>query len=189
MARVKGKDHRIDTVDLYRRAEVERRVARGILDGKDEAELCEMLGLPNREVNGIATKLAQRVQSDAVEIARIQAIKQTTALTALYMDAQKLWSETNDPRYAEQMRGALSDIRKIWGVDAPQRIALGGNLNVKGGVLGGILGGLDDRTLDFLESIFERGNGGGGSDGEGLPSLEGLCQAGFSVPLGGGEAH
>jgi len=107
----------------------------------------------------------------------------------LYMSAEKLWNESKDPRYAEQMRGALSDVRKIWGVEAPQRIALGASLNVKGGVLGGVLAGLDDRTLDALESIFVGRDEGGGIDGEGVPPSEGLREVGISVPLDRLEAH
>lgn len=184
-----GLSNQVDATNLYRRAEVERRIARGILDGRDESELCELLGLPGRDVKGIVNRLAQRVQNESAEIARIHAIKQTGALMALYLDAEKQWQETKDPRYAEQMRGSLSDIRKIWGVDAPQRIALGGSLNVSGGVLGGVLGGLDDRTLDFLDRLLEGGNPGTGQDGEGIPSLEGLCEVGLPVPVDRGEAH
>lgn len=165
----------------YKRAEAEKRAARFIMDGKDEAEISELLGLPNREVTGIVEKLAERVQGEAVQIAKIHAIKQTAGLMSLYMEAQVQWDRTKDPRYAEVMRGVLSDVRKIWGVDAPQRIALGGSLNISGGILGGILGGLDDRTLDALEGLFEGRDIGSGEDGEGLPSLEGLCETGGSV--------
>lgn len=180
---------KVDTVGLYRRAEIERQIARGILEGKDESEMCNILGMPSGDVNDILTKLADRAQREAVEIARLHAIRQTGQLTVLYLDAEKKWTETGDPRYAEQMRGALADIRKIWGVDAPQRIALGGTLNVKGGVLGGILGGLDDRTLEMLEGIFEGCNAGGSPDGEGLPSPAGLCETGLPVPVDTGETH
>jgi len=173
----------VDTTSLYRRAEVERRIARGILDGKDEKELCDLLGLPRRDVNDVVTRLADRVQSDSVEIARIHAIKQTGMLTALYMDSEKQWQKTNDPRYAEVMRGALADTRKIWGVEAPQRIALGGTLNVKRGVLGGILGNLDDRALEALDAVFTECDSGRSDDGESLPSLEGPCETGGSVSL------
>jgi hypothetical protein len=173
----------MDVGEMYRRAEVERRVSRGVLDGHDEGELSEMLGLPSRDVKGIMNRLAARAQAEGVEIARIHAIRQTGQLVALYLRAETEWESTKDPRYAEQMRGCLSDIRKIWGVEAPQRIALGGALNVKGGVLGGILGSLGDRELELLESIFEGGNGGGRADGAGIPALEGVCEAGEPLSL------
>ncbi len=176
-------DRVVDATSLYRRAEVERRIARGILDGRDEVELCDLLGLPTGDIRDIVNRLAERVKVESVEIARIQAIKQTGALMSLYLSAQVQGELMKDPRYAEQMRGALRDIRDIWGVDAAKRVNLGGTLNVKGGVLGGILGGLDDRTLDFLESLFAGGNGGASPDGEGIPSLEGLREVGESVPV------
>ena len=160
----------IDTTDLYRRADIERRIARGVMDGLTEKELAEVIGLPSREVGSIVGLLTARIQGEANEIARIHAIKQTGQLSALYLSAEEEWDKTKDPRYAEQMRGSLSDIRKIWGVEAPQRIALGGSLNMKGGVLGGILGGLDDRTLNALADIFDGSNAGAGTDGEGVPA-------------------
>lgn len=178
----------VDTTDLFRRAEVEKRIARGILDGKDELELSDLLGMPRRDVVDIVSRLAARVQAEGPEIARIHAIKQTGMLQALYLEAQIQWSESHDPRYAEQMRGALSDIRKIWGVEAPQRIALGAVVAGTGGVLGGILGDVDDSTLEMLAGLFERGDVGAGSDGEGIPSLEGHGEVGLAVPVGGGEA-
>jgi hypothetical protein len=178
----------IDVSSMYRRAEQERLVSRGVLDGHDESELSEMLGLPSRDVKGIMNRLAARAQAEGVEIARIHAIRQTGQLVALYLRAETEWEATKDPRYAEQMRGCLSDIRKIWGVEAPQRIALGGTLNVKGGVLGGILGNLGDRELELLESIFEGSNGGGRPDGAGIPALEGVCEVSESIPVDRGGA-
>jgi hypothetical protein len=177
-------DTRCDVSELYRRAEAEKRAARFVMDGKDEREISELLGLTDRNVVGILEKLCARVQSESVEIAKVHAIKQTTALMGLYLEAQEMWTKTKDPRYAQEMRGALGDVRKIWGVDAPQRIALGGSLNVSGGILGGILGGLDDRTLDALEGLFEGRDEGTSVDGEGLPALEGLCEISGSIPLG-----
>ena len=185
---VAGKGMAVDTGSLYRRAAVEKRIARGILDGKDESELSDLLGMPTRDVTDIVSRLARRVAQESPEIARIHAIKQTGMLQTLYLEAQGEWVRTHDPRYAEQMRGALSDIRKIWGVEAPQRIALGAVVAGTGGVLGGILGEVDDATLEMLAGIFERGNAGAGSDGEGVPSLEGHGSVGLSIPLGGGEA-
>lgn len=178
----------VDVTSLYRRAEVEKRIARGILDGKDEDQLSDLLGMPRRDVVDIASRLAARVQAEGPEIARIHAIKQTGALQALYLSAQSEWEKTKDPRYAEQMRGALSDIRKIWGVEAPQRIALGAVVAGTGGVLGGILGQLDDSALEMLAGIFERSDTGPGVDGEGLPALEGLREVGLAVPVDRGEA-
>ena len=178
----------VDTTDLFRRAEVEKRIARGVLDGKDEVELSDLLGMPRRDVVDIVSRLAARVQAEGPEIARIHAIKQTGMLQALYLEAQTQWVGTHDPRYAEQMRGALSDIRKIWGVEAPQRIALGAVIAGTGGVLGGILGEVDDDTLEMLAGLFERCDVGAGVDGEGLPAFEGHGEVGLAIPLGGGEA-
>lgn len=178
-----------DAAELYRRADLERRIARGVLDGADESEVASMVGLPDRQVHGVLSKLAERAAAESVEISRIHAIRQTVLLTELYKSASEQWEKTSDPRYAEQMRGSLSDIRKIWGVEAAQRIQLGGTLNVRAGVLGGILGGMDDATLELLEKCFTECDGGRGSDGEGLPALEGPREVGGSVSLGGGSSH
>ncbi|HUV04655.1 MAG TPA: hypothetical protein VMX94_06060 [Armatimonadota bacterium] len=177
-----------DPSNLYRRGEVEKRIARGVLDGKDESELSDLLGMPKRDVTDIVSRLARRVAQESPEIARIHAIKQTGMLQALYLEAQTEWGKTHDPRYAEQMRGALSDIRKIWGVEAPQRIALGAVVAGTGGVLGGILGDVDDATLEMLAGIFERGNAGAGADGEGVPALEGNGEISLAVPVDRREA-
>lgn len=38
--------------------------------------------------------------------------------------------QVGDPRFLEQARGALSDIRGIWGAEAPKKAELGGNLTL-----------------------------------------------------------
>jgi hypothetical protein len=38
--------------------------------------------------------------------------------------------QTGDPRYLDQARGALADIRKIWALDTPQQVQ-GGGTNVR----------------------------------------------------------
>lgn len=38
--------------------------------------------------------------------------------------------QVGDPRFLEQARGALSDIRGIWGAEAPKKQELGGNLTL-----------------------------------------------------------
>ncbi|MCL5265177.1 MAG: hypothetical protein M1343_08310 [Chloroflexi bacterium] len=36
-------------------------------------------------------------------------------------------AQAGDPRFMEQLRGALADVRKIWGIDAPSKTELTGN--------------------------------------------------------------
>jgi hypothetical protein len=181
----------MESLSIFRRAELERRIAAGISDGASEEELSELVGLPRRSVEGVIECLTARVQSEAGEIARIHAIRQTGQLTALYSDALREWESTRDPRYAEIMRGVLADVRKIWGVEAPQRLLLGVGEVSEGGVLGGILGRLSESELEVLDGIFRVGecDEGAGEDGACLPSSEGVCEVGESFCVGRGSTH
>ncbi len=160
----------IDTVSLYRRAAIERQLSLGATDGLTESELAELVGLPGGEVRGIMESLLHRVQQDSVAISRTWAIRQTAELWGLYLRNEEQFKETNDPRYSAEARGCLEAIRKIWGVESPQRMQIAQYIKVDRGVMGGILGSLSDEELTVIEGIFRRNNLGTGSDGEGLPS-------------------
>jgi hypothetical protein len=150
----------IDATDLYRRVELEKVLWSGRMDGLDESALAELVGLPGRDVAGIMESLLSRVQTDNAMMARVWAIRQTIALWAeVYSEAAIQWRGSHDPRYAEIMRGALKDIRDIWGVDSAKRLVVEGNVRV--GVMHGVLGGLNAEELRMLEGIF------GGSEARG----------------------
>ena len=176
-------DKIIDSASLYRRAELERRLARGIVDGKNEYELSDMLGMPSSDVTSVIGRLADRVRTETAGIARIWAVKQTGALFALYLSLEKLFVETADPRYSTEMRGALKDIRDIHGVDSAKRVHLSGAVDVGKGVLGGIIGQLSEGELEQLAGIFEGVDGFGCGDGSSLSSSEEVQSVGIDVPL------
>ena len=174
----------IDSTSLYRRAELERRMARGLVDGKDECELAEFLGIPTDDVSSIVNQLADRVRFEGAAMARIWAVKQTGALFSLYLELEKMFVETKDPRYSTEMRGALKDIRDIHGVDSVKRVHLSGSVDTGGkGVLGGIIGQLSVEELEQVAGLFERVESIGCGEGDSLPSLEEVRSTGIVVPL------
>lgn len=170
----------VDPIEIYRRADAERAIARGVLDGMSEDALAASLGLSVNGVVSVLNKLSRRVVAESGDLARGLAIKQSICLEQLYLSAESMWNETKDPRYATEMRGAMADIRKIWGVDAVQRVSLTATVT-NTGVMGGILGGLDERSLGFLEQVLGGCESGAGADGEGVPALEGLREAGSAL--------
>jgi len=165
-------------VDMYKQAELEKTLWESRLEGMSDDQLASMVGLPTGVVSRTLGKMLQKVQTDAASISRAWALRQTMALwTEIYSVAAEEWLKTRDPRYAEVMRGALADIRKIWGVDAPQRAIHG---HVVAGVIHTKLGGLSKDELEYLSQIFPTGGDDAGSytDGSGIQELAGVCEDG-----------
>ena len=50
--------------------------------------------------------------------------RQTESLEAAAAETLRKWNETWDVKYLTEFRNLLADIRKIWGVDRPQKLQL-----------------------------------------------------------------
>jgi hypothetical protein len=141
-----------DISSIYRRAELEKLMWESRLDGLTDDEIASLIGLPSGRVKSTLGRMLANLQNEAGVIAKSWAIRQTMALWAeIYTPAAQMWLETKDTRYAEVMRGALSDIRKIWGVDAPQRIQ---HKHLHAGVIHSDLGKCSREELELLARLF-----------------------------------
>ena len=175
-----------DVVSLYRRAELEKLMWESRLDGMGDDEIASLVGLPTGRVRYSLTKMLTNVQTEGGLLSRAWAIRQTMVLWAeVYSIAAEEWLSTRDPRYAEVMRGALADIRKIWGVDAPQRIQ---HKHLTVGIVHTELGRMSKDELELLAKLFpeEQDQSAEGLDaGEDsacscIPELQGLLPSGDS---------
>jgi hypothetical protein len=184
----------VDTVSLYRRGHLEKVMWERRLDGLTDDQIASLVGLPCGEVRKTLEKMLVRVQTDGELLARSWAVKQTMALwTEVYQVAADEWLLTKDPRYAEVMRGALKDIRDIWGVDKAKRVL---HAHAVAGVIHTDLGRFSKDELEMLARLFPAGEGnpvppgldaGEDSDGVVIPGLSELLSDGDGE-LGGGEA-
>jgi hypothetical protein len=161
---------------IFKRAETEVRMWDARMKDMSDVEISDLVGLSVGVVRSSLASMLRRISSEGNLIARSWAVRETVLLFQdIYSPAEVLWRESGDPRYAELMRGALSDIRKIWGVDAPQRVQ---TLSVHVGVMDSELGRLSVDELRMLRGMFPGDSGGcdGGVDpsGSGLPELPGL---------------
>jgi len=144
-----------DITSLYRRGHLEKVMWERRLEGLSDDEIASLVGLPAGEVRKSLERMLVRVQTDADVLARSWAIRQTMALWGeVYGVAAQEWLVTKDPRYAEVMRGALSDIRAIWGVDKAKRVL---HAHAVAGVIHTDLGRLTKDELEMLSRIFPAG--------------------------------
>lgn len=170
----------VDGSNVYKRADVEKLMWESRLSSKTDDEIASLVGLPVSGVRRALTVMYNRVATEGGLLARAWAVRQTVCLWEdVYVVAGKEWTLTKDPRYAAVMRGALADIRKIWGVDAPQRV---NHAHIHTGVINTELGRCSIAELELLQRLCGSGDGdvafgcdgGDGPFGVGVPALSGL---------------
>ncbi|OYV99461.1 MAG: hypothetical protein B7Z62_00225 [Deltaproteobacteria bacterium 37-65-8] len=176
--------HYVDGSNVYKRAEVEKLMWEARLGDASDEEIASLVGLPVSGVRRALTVMYNRVATDGSLLARTWAVRQTMLLwSEVYEEAGRQWVLTKDPRYAAVMRGALADIRKIWGVDAPQRV---NHAHIHTGVIHTELGRCTVEELELLRRLCGDGEVAGGCDsgedrfGDGLPPIPGLLPPGNS---------
>jgi predicted transcriptional regulator len=124
--------------------------------GAGQQEIGEAIGLTRSAVSKMLHRTEKRLAELLKDRGEQIKAKQTVYLETLYREAMLAWheskkdaeseknitsdkgnstettrrSQTGDPRYLDQARGALADIRKIWALDTPPQ-GLGGGTNVR----------------------------------------------------------
>jgi len=186
----------VDGSNVYKRAAVEKLMWEARLENASDDEIASLVGLPIAGVRRSLTVMYNRVATEGAILARTWAVRQTMLLwTDVYEVAGAQWKLTKDPRYAAVMRGALADIRKIWGVDAPQRVM---HAHIHTGVINTELGRCTIEELELLRRLCAGSDGecaidgeyssevasggdvGVGPFGSGLPEVSGLLPVGDS---------
>lgn len=132
----------------------EARVLELGLEGRTQHQIAEALEISQPAVSKIARRVEERLLADlAYKVERHRA-RQTLRLEHIYGQAIQAWQDSKqegvrrrqrktdregssstvaelisenshgDPRYLDEARKALTDLRKVWGVDAPERVSI-----------------------------------------------------------------
>lgn len=132
----------------------ELRVLEAVLAGHSQAQTAAALGISQPAVSKIVRRLEERLLADLAVAVERQRARHTMRLEHLYAESMRAWTASQqdgvrkrqrksdgtgggatiaelvsenrhgDPRYLEEARKALSDLRMIWGVNAPDRVAV-----------------------------------------------------------------
>ena len=148
-----SKGPRVDVVSSrYLDADLDLVIWEHRLDGLSDSVIAGIVGIRSGRVRRSLERMLSTVHAESSMIAREWAVRETMCLwVEVYTVAALQWRECKDPRYAEVMRGALADIRRIWGVDAPQRLAVA---HFDGGIVNSELVDLSKDQLEILAAMF-----------------------------------
>ena len=132
----------------------EGHVLEQMLEGRSQHEIAVSLGISQPAVCKILQRLETRMLSDAALKIERQRVRHTAQLQFLYREAVAAWKKSQadavrrrqqkregraatgslaeivsenrhgDPRYLEQARKTLEDLRAVWGLDAPERLSI-----------------------------------------------------------------
>lgn len=115
-------------------AEHERRAWALRQRGWTQERIAEELKLTQRGVGVILARLSKRYLASLGNDVNRHRAQQTTRLEHILDEAMQAWERSRDaegsdgavPAFLDQARGALADLRKLWGLDAPKRHELTG---------------------------------------------------------------
>ena len=83
------------------------------------------LGVTHQAVTAMLKRVDRRVLAKLDAEVALQKAAQTAQLQYIADEAMQAWesckSSGPDPRFLGEARGALSDLRKLWGLDAPAK--------------------------------------------------------------------
>ena len=132
----------------------ERQVMDYILEGHSQTAIASRLGISQPAVSKIVRRIEERLLSDVAWRIERQRARHSLRLEFLYAEAVRAWRASQedglrkrqrkteaagggatvaeivsenrhgDPRYLDEARKTLADLRTIWGVDAPDRVAV-----------------------------------------------------------------
>ena len=125
-----------------------------ILEGRSQHEIARTLGVSQPAVSKMLKRIEERQLSDVTWRVERQRARHSLRLEYLYSEAIRAWRASQedalrrrqrktdgagspstvaeviserqhgDPRYLEEARRALADLRTLWGVDAPERLSV-----------------------------------------------------------------
>jgi DNA-binding MarR family transcriptional regulator len=124
-----------------------------ILEGRTQHQIADALSISQPAVSKIAKRLEERLLADVTFKVERQRIRHTLRLEFIYQQAIAAWHASKqqtlrrrqrktdgddgatiaeivsenrhgDPRYLDEARKALTDLRTVWGVDAPERLSI-----------------------------------------------------------------
>jgi DNA-binding CsgD family transcriptional regulator len=131
----------------------EVQVLEQILDGRRQHQIATALNISQPAVSKIARRLEERLLADVAFKVDRQRARQTLRLEFIYQESIGAWhaskqeslrrrqrkadggdggtiaeivseNRDGDPRYLDEARRALADLRTIWGIDAPNRMSI-----------------------------------------------------------------
>jgi predicted transcriptional regulator len=132
----------------------ERRALELAVQGSSQHQIASDLGISQAAVSKLLTRVEARVLRDLAETLERQKARHTLRLEHLYSEAMRAWTDSQadatrrrqrksrggrgeatvaeivtenqhgDPRYLDEARKMLADLRKLWGLDAPQKVDL-----------------------------------------------------------------
>lgn len=85
--------------------------------------IADALGIDVSTVSRMLRRVDTRYLETMREAVALLKSEQSSRLEYLYSQAIAAWERTGDSRMLEQARQALADIRRVWGVDAPTKVA------------------------------------------------------------------
>jgi predicted transcriptional regulator len=126
--------------------------------GWSQHQIAADLGISQAAVSKILKRVELRLLRELSETVDRQKVRQTVRLEHVFAEAMRAWTESKadrtrrrqrksesgagaslaeltvenshgDPRYLGEARQALADVRKLWGLDAPQKVDLRASQN------------------------------------------------------------
>jgi hypothetical protein len=125
-----------------------------MLEGRSQHQIAAALGISQPAVSKILRRVEERLLADVAWKVERQRARHTVRLEFIYGEALHAWQASKletlrrrqrkteggtggatiaeivsenrdgDPRYLDEARKALADLRKLWGVDAPERMSI-----------------------------------------------------------------
>ena len=132
----------------------EAQVLEHVLEGRTQQHIADALGISQPAVSKIVRRVEDRLLADLADKADRQRARQTLRLDYIYAEAMAAWQDSKqealrrrqrktehdggestvaelvsenrhgDPRFLDEARKALADLRKLWGIDAPERVSI-----------------------------------------------------------------
>jgi predicted transcriptional regulator len=102
--------------------EREKQALKYLLQGWTETKIAEKLKISQPAVSKILARIRARTLEDVDALQEQIRADHTLMLANQYAEAMAGWAKTKDAKFLTEARSTLADLRKLWGVDAPESI-------------------------------------------------------------------